>query len=351
MKNIRPARFLFFIVSIVAFSNELGSNLRAQSKPAESPLVSAMGKAINLSTGTPEELAAVYWQTVLLECKRPGESAPSLFYSEKAVDDSPMRQSVEYQLAEFKGPFTYSKLSVTQSTPAEKLNSGLLWSAVATFQATAFRTTKVSQLPGRNPISWPWSKWEDGGTGASLARSQGDYYGTGALRVSISREKSVTRVAPMTGVYPNAEWEPMSCATAMADDPFSNYAKTAQDHPSAVRAVRVNPMAKYEDLQRIGNSIANDPGAGDARRDLKAYIEKGLQTAYVFRCGTNEIDVVRAPGDMPELYDLPLSMTVPQRVKGSSGCHDIMPEQRREFQTRRDELEHIASRINADLKQ
>ena len=97
-------------------------------------MVAAIRKKITLAQAGPERVAQAYWQTVLLPCKRNGDSTSSLFYSEKQL--LTLGRQV-WRLTELKGPFTYSPVSVKQATAAERLN-GLLLTAEQTFTATHF---------------------------------------------------------------------------------------------------------------------------------------------------------------------------------------------------------------------
>ncbi len=101
---------------------------------------------------TPEKAAKFVWDTVLTACKRPEESAPSLFYFEKL--------GTTLVLHEYAGPFVFGDLKITRATEAERRNNGLVWRAEATLTAAAGREIQKDGRPNF-PGDDVWSPWRD----------------------------------------------------------------------------------------------------------------------------------------------------------------------------------------------
>lgn len=170
---------------------------------------------------SPKQLATVFWNTVLKECRRPEESSPSKFYSWSTTTSigSPYPETfVDWKIEEYQGPFTYTEPVVTAPSPAEQRNSGLEWSATATFNATVSRNIAVHlrNEVARNQINLPysykslWSRWFDRGV-----VEQGVPQGT--MTVTFRKDRS--------GItFDHRDWKSITCETAMAPDPFSMYA-------------------------------------------------------------------------------------------------------------------------------
>jgi hypothetical protein len=186
-------------VALILLAVQAG-HLMAQGQPEpEEPILSAMRKTLDFNSATPETIAKVYWQTVLLSC------GDSLLYSEK---NHPTPKGTVWTVHEFKGPFKYP-LEIKQATRGESLN-GLIWRAQSLFRPAVERMTALNLYAPpdtRDNYKEPWSEWGD------LSPDSEVY------RVTIEKDRGGIKLKPTSYM----QWEPMSCSTATAVDPFAEY--------------------------------------------------------------------------------------------------------------------------------
>ncbi len=120
---------------------------------------SAVLAELNAQT-TPEKAIAFTWKTVLKECERTDGPSPSIFYNQQKTAAGPHARITTYlQLTEYSGPFTYTQPKVREATAAEKLNSGVIWTASAEFRSAAYRVFDQSPAVPRGE----WTQWMDNG--------------------------------------------------------------------------------------------------------------------------------------------------------------------------------------------
>jgi hypothetical protein len=159
---------------------------------------------------TPAKVATLVWKTILAECKRPEESAPTFFYLEKRTEGD----FLTLRLTEFAGPFTFTEPTVSRPTEAEKRNKGLLWSATADFRSTVYRSTYLNVTT--RGTSGGWGKWRD----TVLPDERHTFlFNDGGLSLYIERNGSGSTQASILN-HPDATYMPIACSVAMSADPL-----------------------------------------------------------------------------------------------------------------------------------
>lgn len=225
---------------------------------ASKPLMAALKKRVNPDDSA-SRIAEAYWATVLTNCERPlaqrkhGESRFSKFYAEKRLSPlGPYETVVEWTIIEFQDNFDYSRISFNESTEAEKRNSGLRWGASQAFWSKVYRFRTMHLVtgvedngitPAHGSYKTNWSPWKDsvpnGGANPSTAEAmiqQAFSVGTALLQPSDAGITAGGLTLAMTsdarGFHiADTNWEPMSCETLMADDPFPQYPVELKDVP------------------------------------------------------------------------------------------------------------------------
>lgn len=204
-----------------------------------------MRKRVDISTATPQEIAQAFWKTVLTECQAKDDS--SLFYAEGTQGPSADGLAIDMKVTQFKAPFAYP-LSVVNSTQADRLNTGLLWTASGSFEADVYRSIKLHVVLDRFNVpvarisyKTSWAQWKNTtpGIGGLFFANLG-----GARSLKITRDKTGTHIffGPLdlftvleaSGYQRQPtpfNWRPQSCDVLTAADPFAKYKIEVRPYP------------------------------------------------------------------------------------------------------------------------
>jgi hypothetical protein len=210
-------------------------------------LQAELKKRVDIDKGTPQEIAQAFWKTILTECQTKPDSSTSLFYAEGTQGPNGNGLTIDMKVTEFKAPFSYP-LSVANSTQADRLNTGLLWTAAGSFEADVYRSIKLHAVLDRFNVpqarvsyKTSWSPWKNtsAGIGGLFFANLG-----GAKSLKIWRDRSGTHISlgpvdmltalEAAGYQRQAtpfNWSPMACEVLTAADPFAKYKVDVRPYP------------------------------------------------------------------------------------------------------------------------
>jgi hypothetical protein len=193
----------------------------------------------------PEKVAQLISETVATRCARPGASSPSFFFLDRSHHPivrlvgapSIHDYTLQWILGEYRGAFTFKSGPISE---ADRLND-VQWRGSLEFSATVYREFKFND-DGRLAHS-PWTEWSNVDRNKSskvfmLLRKQNSqwivtsrrsplYLGGGMVPFSefsddFAKQAVEGGVGDADG-YPNITPHKVSCAAALADDPFSKF--------------------------------------------------------------------------------------------------------------------------------